>query len=55
MLTVKEIQEKLEDRKLQVVADKTGVHYNTLKNIKDGKNTNPTFKVIKSISEYLEG
>jgi DNA-binding Xre family transcriptional regulator len=55
MLTIKEIRQKLEDRKLQIVAEKTGVHYNTLKKIKDGKNDNPTLKVIKAISDYLEG
>ena len=54
MLNLEQIKEKLQDRKLMVVSEKTGVHYNTLKNILDGKNTNPTIRVIEAISNYLE-
>ena len=49
-----EIVEKLQDRNIIVVARKTGVSYNTIKNIRDGKNTNPTLDVLTSLYEYLE-
>lgn len=54
MLTISQIRERLADRRLQAVADATGVHYNTLRAIVRGDNTNPTHRVIEALSEYLE-
>lgn len=36
MLTIEQIKEKLNDRKLIVVSDVTGIHYNTLLRIRNG-------------------
>ena len=54
MLTIDEIKKQLADRRLTVVAERTGLHYNTLKLIRDGKG-NPTYSTLKIISDYLQG
>jgi transcriptional regulator with XRE-family HTH domain len=53
MLTLEEIVDGLHDRKLGVVADKTGMHRNTLTAIRSGRNANPTYAVLKALSDYL--
>jgi DNA-binding Xre family transcriptional regulator len=53
MMTLDQIKGLLHDRKLNVVADATGVHRNTLSAIRDGKNTNPTLRTIEALSLYL--
>ena len=55
MLTLNETRRLLMDRRLQVVAQATGIHYNTLKKIRDDDQANPTYVVIKLLSDYLEG
>ena len=55
MLTLNETRRLLMDRRLQVVAQATGIHYNTLKKIRDDDQANPTYAVIKLLSDYLEG
>jgi len=55
MLTLEEIKKRLEDRRLNMVAEATGLHYNTVRNIAAGENTNPTYEVIKALSDYLTG
>jgi transcriptional regulator with XRE-family HTH domain len=54
MLTLEEIRQRLFDRRLNVVAEATGLHYNTVRNIAIGHNTNPTYGVLKALSDYLE-
>ena len=53
MLTLDQIKEQLQDRKLDVVSRAAGVHRNTLAAIRDGKNENPTYTVIRKLSEYF--
>jgi hypothetical protein len=53
MLTLEEIQKRLLDRRLNAVADATGLHYNTVRGIASGENINPTYAVLKAISDYL--
>lgn len=55
MLTVKEIQNCLHDRKLTVVAQETGLSYNTVRAIANGMNPNPDYKTVMALSKYLEG
>jgi hypothetical protein len=55
MLTLQEIQQRLADRRLNVVAEATGLHYNTVRNIATCENPNPTYAVLKALSDYLEG
>lgn len=53
MLTLEDIRKRLEDRRLNMVAEATGLHYNTVRNIAVGDNTNPTYEVLKALSDYL--
>ncbi len=54
MLTPNDIQEALQDRRLDKVSEATGVHYNTIRAIRDNPNSNPTWRVLKALSDYLE-
>lgn len=51
---LEEIRENLHDRKLTVVADCTGLHYNTVYRIANGKSKDPAYSVIKRLSDYLD-
>lgn len=55
MMTLEMIREKLQDRRVPLVADATGLHYNTIRQIRDTPEANPTYKVVKALSDYLEG
>jgi hypothetical protein len=54
MLTLQEIQKQLQDRRPGLVADATGLHINTVTGIRDNADANPTYKVMKALSDYLE-
>jgi transcriptional regulator with XRE-family HTH domain len=54
MMALAHIRWCLEDRKLDVVSAKTGVHRNTLSAIRDGRNENPTLRTLEALSEYFE-
>lgn len=54
MLSLEEIRERLQDRRLRVIAEKTGLSYPTVLNVRDNIRSNPTYEVLKKISEYLE-
>jgi transcriptional regulator with XRE-family HTH domain len=53
MLTLEQIRVALQDRRLGLVAESTGLHYNTVRGIASGENVNPTYAVLKAISDYL--
>lgn len=53
MLTLEQIKTKLEDRNLPVIAERTGVSYRTIVNIKNGTNKNPSLRIVKALSEYF--
>ena len=53
MLTLDEIRERLMDRRLPVVSEATGVHFNTIRNIRDNPWANPTYQVMVKLSDYL--
>lgn len=54
MLTIEEIREKLKDRNLMKVHKATGVGYSNLHGIANGQRSNPTYKVLSALSNYLE-
>lgn len=54
MLTLDEIAVALRDRRMDIVAEATGLHRSTIARIKTGK-ANPTYDVMKALSDYLEG
>ena len=55
MLTLEQIRDKLQDRRLGMIVKATGVHYNTLRDIRDNLDANPTYKVIKLLNDYFSG
>lgn len=53
MLDLDEIRAKLADRRLDVVSDATGLHRNTVSDIRSGKIINPSYAAVKALSDYL--
>lgn len=54
MLTLEQIRKHLEDRNLSEVSRRTGVGYANLHAIYTGVRRNPTYQVLKALSDYLE-
>ena len=54
MMLLEDIQEALRDRKIKMVAEATGLHYNTVRQLASSPDANPTYKVVKALSDYLE-
>lgn len=54
MLTPEEIKGRLKDRIASVVAEATDLHINTVRAFKKGNITNPSYEVIKKLSNYFE-
>jgi len=54
LLSLEEIQELLQDKKLYTVAEVTGLSYPTLKKLNDGKAENYTFKTLRKVTDYLK-
>ena len=55
VMDVTELREALQDRKLNVLAEATGVHVNTLSELKNGRATNPKLSTLKALSDYFNG
>lgn len=55
MMTLEQIRKALSDRMPIKVADATGLHYNTIREVRDNPDANPTYKVLVALSNYLEG
>jgi len=55
MLSLEKIRAELEDRNLKEVSKRSGVGYNNLYGIARGTRTNPSYLVLKALSDYLEG
>lgn len=53
-MTLEEIVEKLYDRRPGVVAKATGLRVSVISQIRNRKITNPSWKVISSLSRYFE-
>ena len=53
MLTLEQIRESLRDRMPAKDAEATGLHYNTNREVRDNPDANPTYKVLKALSDYL--
>jgi transcriptional regulator with XRE-family HTH domain len=54
MLTLEEIKERLADRRLDIVAEATGLHVNSIARIRSGANANPKHSTLVALSNYLE-
>ena len=55
MMIIEQIKLALKDRRISMVSTATGVHYNTIRGVRDNENANPSYKVLKALSDYLEG
>ena len=55
MMYLEQIRAMLADRRLSLVAEATGLHYNTVRAIRDDPDANPTYKAVKALSDYLQG
>jgi hypothetical protein len=53
MMTLEQIRQALSDRMPIKVAEATGLHYNTIRQVRDNPNANPTHKVLQALSDYL--
>lgn len=53
MMTLAQIRAALADKKLSVVAQKTGLSYRTILEIKNGVQENPTRKTLFILDAYL--
>lgn len=54
MMTLEQIRKALSDRMPSKVAQATGLHYNTIREVRGNPNANPTYKVLLALSTYLE-
>ena len=54
MMDLEQIRNALSDRMPAKVSEATGVHYNTIRQMRDNPNANPTHKVMLALSTYLE-
>ena len=54
MLKLEQMRRLLAVMQLQKVAKATGLSYNTLREIRDNEDANPSYKTIKAVSDYLE-
>jgi hypothetical protein len=53
MLTLELIRAQLQDRRLTVISEKTGLHPNTLRDIRNNADCNPSHRVLLALSDYL--
>ena len=55
MLTLEQIRSQLQDRRLTVIAERTGLHPNTLRDIRNNADCNPSHRVLAALSDYFVG
>ena len=53
LLTIPEIRDRLQDRRLEMVAVATGLHYNTVLYLKTGSASGANISTIEKLSAYL--
>ena len=53
MMTLHQIKRLLADRKLTLVSNATGIHRNTLAEIRDNPDANPTHNTLATLSDYF--
>lgn len=54
MLTVEQIKRSLQDRNLRIVAERSGLHYNTVRSIVRGEVENPSYETMRALVKYIE-
>ena len=54
LLTIQQIRHLLKDRRLELVANETGLHYNTILYIRDTDQRNVGHRTLEKLSAYFE-
>lgn len=54
MLSIQEIRQRLRDRRPSFVSLETGISVATIREIRDGIQTNPKLSTLRKLSYYLE-
>jgi hypothetical protein len=54
-MTIDELKAALADRRIPVIAERTGIHHNTIAAIRDGQTKDPSHRVVSALVEYLKG
>lgn len=54
-MKIEEIRKALKDRRLNIVSLATGLHVNTIREVRDGKAEDPRHSTVQALSDYLEG
>jgi transcriptional regulator with XRE-family HTH domain len=54
MMKLEDIRGLLQDRRISIVAEATGIHFNTIREIRDNENANPTYRVMTKLADYLD-
>lgn len=52
-MNIKEIREEMKKYKLAMMSEKTGINYDTIRNIAIGRTENPSFEKTQKICEYM--
>lgn len=55
MMTLEQIRAALQDRMPAKVARATGLHYNTIRDVRNNPGANPSHSTLRALSDYLEG
>ena len=55
MMTLEQVREALQDRRLPRVADAVGLAYDTVWRVANDRTTSVSYDVVKRLSDYLEG
>jgi len=54
MMTLQDIQDALADRRIDKVSEATGLHPNTIRDVRDNPRANPTWRTVSALSAYLK-
>lgn len=54
MLSLEQVRKVLAVIRLTKMAEDTGLSYNTLREIRDNEQANPSYRTMKAVSDYLE-
>ena len=53
-MTLEEIRHELTDRKAMAVARATGLHFQTVRRVRDGQTANPSAETIRALTAYIK-
>lgn len=55
MMTLEQVKEKLQDRNIAEVSRRCNLQYQTVFNIANGINKNPSYNTVVKLVEYFKG